>query len=152
MIMPFYSSKARLLLHEIKFPHLGKHQRPEKVQRTAARVIKTLQHSETTREEILTFQDPHKVEILGQRRSSFLKCQHMLILKHNMLLGTLTAVPGITAKLLKFQGSNTLRAALLLRGSQSPRATITAVLCSWPAQQPQPWLPWMDVICSAAEA
>lgn len=62
---------------------------------------------ETTTEEILTFQDPHKVEILGSSKNSFLKCQHMLILKNSMLLGTLTAVTGITAKLLKFQGSNT---------------------------------------------
>lgn len=48
--MPFYNSIVSLLLHEIRFPHLGKHQRPEKVQRTAATLIKTLHDTETTTE------------------------------------------------------------------------------------------------------
>lgn len=51
----------------------------------------------------------------------------MLILKHNMLLRTLTAVTEITVKLLKFHGSNTLRTTLLLSVSQSLRALITLV-------------------------
>lgn len=49
----------------------------------------------------------------------------MLILKHNMLLRTLTAVTEITVKLLKFHGSNTLRTPLLLNVSQSLRALIS---------------------------
>lgn len=100
--MPFYNSIEIPMLHEIRliFPHLEKHQRREKVQGAAAMVIKTFQDRVNNGEEILIFCDSYKVENLGESRNSFWKCQHMLILKHNMLLRILRVVTEITGKLL----------------------------------------------------
>lgn len=76
---------------------------------------------------MLIFQDSHKVEILGWKRNPYWKCQHMLILKHNMLLKTLRAVTEITFKLVKLHASNTPMIALLLSVFHSPRVLSISV-------------------------